>query len=454
MAYSYITLAQARGELLTRLNSTGADFWTVPELNAYISESLQFWNCLTQWFIQDYVVTWTLGGGGFGQGGFGNGGFGGIAAGWATANSPGSPREQTYTEADLYSIVLYHLLEPQLSGTTWTGTAQFDLASLQASTQNVLNEIMQKTACNMGVSTSLSIPTNSNRVTLPDTILDVRRVRYVGSDGTNATLTRGDSLSFMRFSPGYRQTSGTPARWDVLGSPPLTLTFDKNANQPNTLELLTVNAANTLDPAHPQLLLVPNDWLWVLKYGVLADMLSNAPEASDPDRFYYCQKRYEQGLQLMMQMPWILNAFVNEVPVDTPPVIGKDRYSYEWQSKPTTWPGVVVGGIDLFSLAPIPTATTGVRLTVVGNAPQPTSDGDFIQASRDVVDVLLDYAQHVAVWKCGGYDLTKTVPLLQNLVQYAQETNSRLRESGIFATDLRPPVSKQDLENPRVAQSQ
>lgn len=433
MAYSFLTLAQCRAELLSRLNSTGSDFWTTAELNEYISEALSFWNVLTQWWPSDFLFDADQ-----------------DSPTWLPINVSGSPRQRTYTESDLYSILLYHLLEPQLSGGTYVGTPQFDLSNLQVSAQNKLNEMMQKTTCNIQANTSLSILPNTNTVALPDTMLDVRRVRYEGVDGTTATLTRGDLLSFLRFSPTYRQTWGTPARWDVLASPPLTLTFDKNPNQPNTLEMLVMEAAPTLDPASPVLLNIPNDWMWVLKYGVLADLLTNAPEATDQVRADYCQKRYEMGLQLMEALPWILDvSFVNEVSVDTPPVISKDRYSYEWQANPNTWPGVVVAGMDLVALAPTPTGNTSVRIRVVGNAPQPVDDASEIQAPRDVIDVLLDYAQHLAAFKQGGVDFIGTISLYENLVKYAQDTSSRLAKSGIFPSDIRPQVSRQDLNEPR-----
>jgi hypothetical protein len=105
--------------------------------------------------------------------------------------------------------------------------------------------------------------------------------------------------------------------------------------------------------------------------------------------------------------------------------------------------------MDLIALAPTPTATTSVRIRVVGNAPQPSADGDEIQAPRDVIDVLLDYAQHLASFKQGGTDFIETVQLYQNLVKYAEETSDRLRKSGIFATDIRPEVSRQEMAEPR-----
>lgn len=436
--FAYTTRAQFRSALQNRLNDTAGVFWTTAELNLYIAETLSFWNVLTQYWPQDYTFTLNPP----------------LASDWIACNPSGSPRQQTYTETDVYSIALYHLMEPQLIAGVWQGTIQYNASILSNGLQQTLNEIILRSACRMSVNESLSVTPNTNRVYLPDTTLDVRRVRYKGADGTNATLVRGDSLSFLRFTPQYRQTSGTPLRWDVLGSPPLALTLDTNVNQANTLEIMLTLAANTLDPTSAQPLGIPNDWMWLAKYGMLADLYANEPEATDSTRAEYCKQRYDQGMQLMQSMPWLLNGFINEVACDTVPIAGKDRYSYEWQASTTTWPGIVVGGVDLIAVAPIPTASTGVKLTVVGNAPQPTADGDYIQAPQDVIDAMLDYCQHIATLKSGGEDFLQTIPLYQNFISYALRTGSRMMESGIFATDLRPPVERQDLEQPRYAEKE
>lgn len=434
MPYAQITLGQFRTQLLQRLNSNGNDFWIQPELNEYIAESLSVWNVLVQQWPADQTLTLDPP----------------LTSDWIPTNGPGTPREQTYTESDLYSLLCYHLLENQPVAGVWAGTTQFSMENLTAAAQNKLNEMLLKTACNMVVDTSLHITPNTNRVVLLDTFLDVRRVRYHGAvDDSHVTLVRGDSQSFLRFSPLYRQTNKPPRRFDTIGSPPLTLTVDALVNQANTLEILAMGCANTLDPTDPQKLLIPNDWLWVLKYGCMADLLTNEPEAQDTGRAEYCQRRYEQGLQLMTAMPWLMNGFIDERACDTPPVIGKDRNSYEWQSNSKAWAGIVVGGIDLVAASPPTIDSTALKLTVVANAPQPTADGDFIQAPRDVIDAMLDYCQHVAALKQGEEGYLKTLPLFKGFLQYAEETNSRLRASGIFETDLRPAVSRQNLDLPR-----
>ena len=96
---------------------------------------------------------------------------------WLQANGSGSPRQQTQTDVSLYTTIQYMLLEPPTGG-TWTGTPQFNMQMLAQAVQGRRDEALQIGASNM-VEISLPIAANTNRVTLPDNALDVRRVQYV-----------------------------------------------------------------------------------------------------------------------------------------------------------------------------------------------------------------------------------------------------------------------------------
>src|ERR1019366_8057382 len=104
------------------------------------------------------------------------------------------------------------------------------------------------------------------------------------------------------------------------------------------------------------------------------DILSKEEEGKDVVRAEYCRKRYNEGLEMMITMPWLVQATLNGVAVDTPALASADRFNYEWQSRPAAFPGLVVGGIDLFAVSPVPTAVTSVGMMVVSNAPVPIND--------------------------------------------------------------------------------
>lgn len=445
--FSYLTRAQAVSALLLRLNSTGSDFWTLAECQLYLAEALRVWNCLTATWVQDFTATYTS-----------------ASAAWQSlANSQNSllgtnsisPRYQTLTDSYVYTVAQYHLLEQPTGNGTWTGTPQFTLADFTQAFQRCRDYILQQTACNVGpFSATFTLPAGSSRVYLPDNVLDPRRVRFIpaAGQGSPSTIYRDDGLAFEYFEPGFTTSNAVPMSWDVLAGPELALTFDTPAPVPNSLDMLAVLSGGTVTPPTASALLIPDDWYWVLKFGMMADLLRKDSESTDLERADYCSKRFEEGVQLMIQMPWLLQARINNIPVDTPSVMEMDDFAYEWQSNTGAQAAIVRGGIDLFAISPKPVANVGVTLSLVGNAPIPATDAAFVQLPRDVLDVILDEAQHLAMFKCGGFEFAESSRTLHaNFLKAAVATNKRLRESGIFATTLRPSSNRLSMLDPRFA---
>ena len=119
--YSFATWLEAQQALSLRLNDTANVTWTVAEIKLYLSEALRFWNCLTQAWIQNWSVDYTQ---------TATAPF--LPAWQSTANSLNSfvghnatsPRYQTLTDAYVYTMIQYHLLEPPTGNAAWTGTNQ------------------------------------------------------------------------------------------------------------------------------------------------------------------------------------------------------------------------------------------------------------------------------------------------------------------------------------------
>jgi hypothetical protein len=449
--YAYATFAEVKQALFQRLNSTGADFWTDAECGIYIEEALRVWNCLTQTWLEDWTkpftsadVTWQSTG----------------STSNALVGSNSTPRSQTLTDSYVYTVAQYHLLEPPTGGAAWTGTPQFTLADFIAAFQRRRDTILQITGCNIGpFSTSFSLAPGDYRVQLPDStvqsILDLRRVRLVPASGMGApsTLYREDGMAFEYFHNSFLQINENPLSWDVLAGPPLMLTFDALVNVANTLDILAILSGGNITAGTAAPLLIPDDWYWVLKFGMMADLLRKESESNDLERSDYCEKRFQEGLQLMKEMPWLTQARINNVPCDTPSVAEMDTFAYEWQSDPDAPPVIVRGGVDLFAISPTVTDDVAITLTLVANTPIPATDADFVQVSRDVLNAILDEAEHLAKFKEGGFEFAESTRTLhKSFISTAIATNSRLRESGIFATDLRPVGdSRQEAAMPRFA---
>lgn len=431
--FNWLTALQANQEVSVRLGDPSQIFWTKAEIYQYLYEALRVYNALTAFWATPFSLAMNPP----------------FTQNWFPANGTGSPRLPTLTDNDVYTLIEYHLLEPP-TGSTWTGTNQFNITDLAQAMSRRRNEILQVAACNM-VESSLALTPGTPTAQVTDLVLDERRCRWVPVTGSPVTLQRGDSRTFQYFTPNYRQTTQPPIRWDVIGSPPQTITLDANVPVPSTLQMLGIQGGADFTPGTNTSLLMPDDWMWVLKFGAMADILSMEQEGKDLARAVYCRQRYEEGLKLMRETPWLLQASLNNVPVDTQPVAGADRTNYEWQSRATAFPELVVGGVDLFAVSPIPAALTTVGMTVVGNAPIPANDAAEIQVPRDAMNAIIDEAQHLALFKMGGAEFHASMALHKSFVEYAVNQNRRLRESGILATTIRPPVDRQEEAQPRYA---
>lgn len=429
--YQWLTWSEAQAELSSRLSDTAQQFTVAAEVPLYLMLALQMWNTLTGFFVSEYPVKLTPP----------------LASNWQQANGAGSPRFQTQTDITLYTLIEYMLLEPPTGG-VWTGTPQFNIEMLAQAVQGRRDEALQIGASNI-VEVSLPIAANVNRVYAPDNALDVRRVRYVPATGSAVTLERGDAESFRVFTPSYLQSNLPPLRYDVVSGPPLAITLDSSVPVAGALQTLIMQAEAVPAPPSATPLGIPDDYAWVLLFGALYDLLSSQEESLDVVRAKYCQEKYTQGLELLRKAPWLLEARINGMAVAVASAIAADRFNVNWQTNLAAFPQLVTPGTDLYAVSPIPTASTSVVLVVVGNAPIPTSGTQEIQVPRDVMDAILDEAEHLACFKKGGSEWQASIALHQSFLATAKRWDTRGRMEGIFSTTIRSDQPREDVEQPR-----
>lgn len=430
--YSWITFLQARQSLAARLADPGEVFWSDQEIGLYLIEALRTWNALTEVWNADFAFSPTSG-----------------QTWYDVSQLAGSPRVRTLTDTDIYTIMQYHLLEPP-SGSVWTGTSQFALSDLQLALQRRRDEMIQVSGCNLAELPPLPSTPNTRRTMFPDSTLEPRRARFVPDSGSPTTLSRSDNYAWDGFIPDHGQVSKTPRAWSVIAGPPLMMDVDFAPNVAGTYDVISLQAGPTFQPPGSTLLGVPDDWSWLAKWGALADLLSRESEATDRQRADYCLKRFNEGLKVMKESNWLLTAAINGLPVDTPSVYEMDGYSPEWEENTAAWRSVVTAGMDF--VAPCPVAglnPIGVSMILVGNAPCPILDSDFVQVSRDTFDAILDYAQRLASFKQGGSEFDQTKDLEKNFFMVATETNKRLAKMGIFRDLLGLQGKRQDINRPR-----
>jgi len=421
MAQAWLTFVQARQALAQRLADAGNVFWTDVELGLYLVEALQVWNALTLGGKADFAFTVPPG----------------AAPVWRSLGAmagAANPRRYSTTDTQVYTMMQYHTLEPPTGG-VWTGTTQFDSGIFAAELTRAQNQMLQQAAGNMANITLPAVP-GRQRVALPDTVFEVVRARWVpiAASGIPAiTLLRTDGEADMGYQSGYGQaTPGTPTEYNVGSGPPLSMGVDVTPAVEGFYDLLVIQSAPVFAPPAATGLVIPNDLAWVAKWGALAALLGRESEATDRVRAAFCAKRYEDGKKLMRATPWLMLGYLNGIPADLPAAAELDGYSAEWDAKPNGGE-IVTAGLDFFCVVPDPVLPTGVLLTVLGNAPVPVLDGDFVQVSREVWDPVLDYAQFLATFKMGGYEFTQAEALEKQFMTQAVRTNTRLSKLGLFA---------------------
>jgi hypothetical protein len=426
-SYSWLTYVTARQQLASRLADSSNVFWTDAENGLYIKQALREFNVLTFTWKNDFIYN--------------------SSSLW---NSLGllttSPRVRTLTCNDAFTMMEYMLLEPPTGG-TWTGTTQFTISDFAQALQRRRDEMLQVSNCNQNLLANIKVMANTRRTTLPDTVIDVERVRYIPVTGSPNTLYRDDTVAQEFYEPPlYQQNSGTPQTFSLSSEPPLSWDVDVPPNQPGTYEAVVLQSGAAFSPPTAALLGIPNDFAWALEWGAIADLLGREPEATDQERSAYCLRRYQDGLNLLLKTPWAMLGRVNNVACDMPSIAAMDRYMPEWDSTPTSFgPCIVLGGID-FLAAP---TSSGIGLTVLANAPVPTLDADYVQVSRSNWDAVLDLAQSMACFKLGGAEFQQALALESRAIQACSAENSRLKSTGSFSDILVQRGQAQDFNQER-----
>ena len=406
--FFYLSFGAAKQELANRLYDSNKVFWPDNELAMYLTEALRTWNAMTGYWRADFtfqtkqnVIWYNL---------------------LDTNSMPNSQVAAQLQDTDLYPVMLAHLLEPPQTfapAWVWSGSSQFSVADFSNAMQRRLSELLAVTGCVLAVS---QLPALPGRMLLPDNVVDVYYAAYLPGTSTPlpVVLFKEDIWAAQSYNPGYlQQPSGLPSIYMESSQPPITFDTDRAPGFGGTYEMLLTFVPNQW--AVGTYLTIPNDWTWVLKWGALADMLSRESNAKDVVRSQYCEQRYRMGLGLLQKAPTLLALRIGNVPVQIDTLSAAQFFNPSWraasQGKPTA---AYYAGLNVLALNPPPDNGAGngysCTATVVSNAVIPTNNTDLIQVGREDMDMIIDYAQHLAAFKMGGEEFTRTIQLFERFM--------------------------------------
>lgn len=437
--YTTTTLTSAIQQLSARLNDSLNIQWAQAELQNSIVEALRIFQALTG-FYRERVPLNTV--------------PNQIFYDLRTTN----PTQYAFTVTDdqLLSEIQYHFKEPATN--PWTGSAQFNISVIASALQRARDQYLADTGIYCTRITQNAAPPPIGRIQLPQTLLDIRRAAWQDSS-TLLTfgLPRMDEYAAQGYSQSWPQNPRLPDAYSVALTPPISLQLIPAPTNAGTLDLCILSSGPSLacDPANPVVMGLPDDYCWGAKYGALADLMGEDGPGADAARSAYCRQLYQLALSLGKKPITLLQAEILDVLVQIGAINDYDGYQTNWQNVAATTPtDVLQVAPNLFALSPAPDIIYAITMDLVRSMPVPAAGGDFLQVSQDLLESILDMAQHIACLKQAGDEFMATMPLRDNFLRLAATMNARLRANVFYNVLLDQPATRQDMQVPRLMEVQ
>lgn len=414
-----VTITSLAAELASRLSPGGTSaFWVTDELQRLVIEALRTWNAYALYWRAKLPLATSIGVPFYDLSGL---------AGF----------DYTYLETDAITDVEYSLLEP-IDTTAWSGSEQFTFADLTTALDRNRNAYgIGSRAVLTETTVAVTAPLTNGRQLLPNGILDVHRADWLDSVSTlYSHLWRDDEIEMNAFAPGWETTAGTPLVYSVAVTPPMQVQLAPTPAANGTLGLLVIPGFAAPNPGTPTPLGLPNDLCWAVRFGMLADLFAKDAQGRDYQRADYCAQRWQQGLGLGALSTSVLQAFVNGANMQPSSMQEIDSFLPNWRNSPGAPQAFGVCGRNLVCVAPVPDAVYNLTLDVVVNAPIPANPANPIVLHADLIDIIVDYAYHLACLKMGGGEFTATYQHLQQFLAAAQKYRRREDAQAVFNAAL------------------
>jgi len=443
--YTLTSLGTARAALRLQLQDPSATnpYWADAELNGAIVEALRTWQALTG-FTRDRATMTT------GVPGTGGNGFIDLAAsGVLTAKF----FDYNVTDVTVWNSITPTLLEP--TTIPYAGTDQFS----QSQILDAISQSRDQFLLDTGSVITRTLITNPaqpiSRVALPQSMIDVRRVAWLNNVGGNLTFTtlwRFDEYQADAFSNSWPVAQNLPTGFSVSVTPPITIQFIPPSNDPATTntEILSVSTGPTLTLGGIALG-VADDFFYGIKYGALASLFGADGQARDLQRAQYCEQRYAEAVTIARLNPSVLQAVNGTNVLLAGSVADEDFYNNNWQNLPPAAPQrIAMAGRNLLAVIPFSDNPYAVVLDFIRNMPVPVVDGDFLQVGNEKLNMILNYAQHIASLKMGGAEWQATMVFYQDFLKAASIDNARLSANAFLRKLLDQPAQNLERLVPRL----
>lgn len=394
--FSSVQFVDLATEVSARLGDSSRVFWVAAEVNQYLIDALRTYNAITGFWRERKLLP--------------------VVASQDFYDLPTLyPAECGFavTNSDLVTFIEYQLIEPA-TPLAWTGTAQFTLESVMAAIQGRRDSFQLEAGMVQSARTLPISPVPQTRTVLPDEIIDLRHVHWLGLNTLRSALVRDDQWSADLFRDLWQtDLEQAPCAYSVAIVPPLWVEVMPAPTDGGMLRVLSVENGATLPVGAAVPIGLPDDWCWVTRFGALSDLLSQEGIANDVQRSQYCERRWAEGVALAKMAQCALTVTLStgaNLPVQ--PLAALESFGVDQLLMPGRPEMTVVSGYTTIMLAPI--ADVGNYSAVIDLVRKmPVDTGDYVQLPSSVLDAIVDYAVHLASFKQGGQEFARTMPLLE-----------------------------------------
>lgn len=131
------------------------------------------------------------------------------------------------------------------------------------------------------------------------------------------------------------------------------------------------------------------------------------------------------GVEIARAFPVVINMQIAGSPMTADPLVDLDHGRNGWQNTQGT-PDTVGAVGNLIALSPVPDGAYAITADVLRAFPVPANDDANIQIGREHIDSILDYAEHLSMFKLGAAEVRSSEILAQRFVRQATRVNHRL----------------------------
>lgn len=414
--FARTTLAQFKTQLLDLLGDPGGVYWTNAEIERYILEAFRTWGALSLYWKDRSILN--------------------CVSGQKFYNLTSNGLSSNLTAQSLALTIESHLQEPD-STVTWTGSEQFSLEQIESSIERRVNEFLLKTGVMQSSDTQI-VTAGNGRVQLDDATLDISAAYWLNLSSSSQPLYKGDAREFNSYGNGWSLNGSSPIAFSLVTEPALILQLAPRPIDNGTLNLISIQSCPTVSIASNTVLPVPNDLLWVVKWGVLADLLNETGISNNSPMVEYCKTRWDDGIEAAKLYPSVLNSWIGGVQVPISSLKDLDISHPTWQSSSSIPTSLAMVNYNLIALYPVSNSSAlELELDMIIPATVPSVDGDYLQVSQDYLPLLLGYAHHLASFKLGHAEFMSTQIDYERFLQAAMLNNDRLRENANLFEALR-----------------